>query len=181
MFLFSGTYIEINFEEKVYIEDLAMPFESTVISNMETIDIKEEKLDQSIDSVSIQMVHDRMNSSSFAAVSDKSEVFQPEIVLRRSPQYGVLPSKSTDILSTRNEVFQSKMENEILKLFEEFDMMTLHDYDQTRVIKVLHATLKFIHFYMFLPILCPILVYFFCTKMRKIFKTETFTAQQNQH
>ena len=123
--------------------DLVLPCEPTVISNMETIDIKEEQLDQSIDSVSIQMVHERMNSSSFATVSDKNEVFQPEIVLRHSPQSGVLPSKPTDIFSTENEVFQSKMENEILKLFEEFDMMTLHDYDQTRVIKVRQLVEKF--------------------------------------
>ena len=89
---------------------------------------------QSIDFVSIQTVHERMNSSSFATVSDKNEVFQPEIVLRRSLQSA---SKPTDILSLENEVFQSKMENEILKLFEEFDC------DQTRVIKVRQLVEKY--------------------------------------
>ena len=110
---------------------------------METIDIKEEPLELNTDSVSIQMVHERLNSSSFATVADKSEVFQPEIVLRHSPQSGVLPSKPTDIFSTENEVFQSKMENEILKLFEEFDMMTLHNYYQTRVIKIRQLVEKY--------------------------------------
>ena len=124
------------------IEDLVMPFEPTVIPNMETIDIKEEPLEQSIDSVSIQMVHQRMKSSSFATISDKNEVFQQEIVLRHSQQ-SELCSKPTDILSTKNEVFQSKMENEILKLFEEFDMMTLHNYYQTRVIKVRQLVEKY--------------------------------------
>jgi uncharacterized C2H2 Zn-finger protein len=126
----------------VVIEDLVMPFEPTVIPNMETIDIKEEPLEQSIDSVSIQMVHQRMKSSSFATISDKNEVFQQEIVLRHSQQ-SELCSKPTDILSTKNEVFQSKMENEILKLFEEFDMMTLHNYYQTRVIKVRQLVEKY--------------------------------------
>ena len=65
------------------------------------------------------MVQERFNLSSFATFSDKNEVFQPEIVLRQS---GVLPSKPTD---TGNEVFQSEIEKEIVKLFEEFDMMTV--------------------------------------------------------
>ena len=39
------------FGERVDIEDLVMPFEPTVILNMDTIDIKEEPLEQSIDSV----------------------------------------------------------------------------------------------------------------------------------
>ena len=34
------------------------------------------------------------------------------------------------------EDFPSDMENQISKLFEEFDMMSLHDYDQMRVEKV---------------------------------------------
>ena len=42
-----------------------------------------------------------------------------------------------------NEVFQSKMENEILKLFEEFDMMTLPNYYQNRVIKVRQLVEKY--------------------------------------
>ena len=73
------------------------------------------------------MVHERINSSNSLAVSD---VFQPEIVLRQS---GVLPSKLTD---TENEVFQSEIERKIKKLFEEFDMMSVHEYDLTRVKKV---------------------------------------------
>ena len=51
----------------------------------------------------------RLNSSSFATVSDKNEVFQPEIVLRHSLQSGVLPSKPSDILRTENEVFQNRI------------------------------------------------------------------------
>ena len=68
------------------------------------------------------MVHEGINSSSFATVPDKNEVFQPEIVLRLTPQPGVWPSKSND---TENEVFQPEIEKEIVKLFEEFDMMTV--------------------------------------------------------
>ena len=56
------------------------------------------------------MVHEGINSSSFATVPDKNEVFQPEIVLRPTSQSGVLPSKPTD---TANEVFQSEMEKKL--------------------------------------------------------------------
>ena len=68
------------------IEDLVLLSDSTGISNMETIDIKEEPLEQSRNIISIHesntseeliMVHERINSSSFAT----NEVFQPEIVL----------------------------------------------------------------------------------------------------
>ena len=80
------------------------------------------------------MVHERINSSNSLAVSD---VFQPEIVLRQS---GVLPSKLTD---TENEVFQSEIEKEIVKLFGEFDMMALYDFDQMRVRKVKELVEKY--------------------------------------
>ena len=52
----------------------------------------------------------------------------------------MLPLKLTD---TENEVFQSEIEKEIVKLFEEFDMMTLYDYDQTRVGKVRQLVEKY--------------------------------------
>ena len=135
----------IDFEEKVNIEDLALPSDSTSISNMETLEIKEEPLEQSRSMISIHerntseeliMVHGRMNSSSFAT----NEVFQPEIILRHTPQSGLLPSKQAD---TRNEVFQSEVEKEIVKLFGEFDMMTLYDYNRTRVRKVKQLVEKY--------------------------------------
>ena len=115
----------IEFEEKVTIEDLMLPSDSTGISNMETKEIKQEPLEQIRSMISIhenntsgrlQMVHERISPSSFAT----NEVFQPEIVLRQS---GVFPSKPTD---TGNEGFQSEIEKEIVKLFEEFDVMTLN-------------------------------------------------------
>ena len=68
--------------------------------------------------------------SIFETFSDSNEVFQSETVPRQS---GLLPSKQ---IGTENDVFQSEMEKEIVKLFEEFDVMTLCDYDQTRVGKV---------------------------------------------
>jgi hypothetical protein len=133
----------IEFKEKVDFENLVLSSEPTT---METIDVKEESLENSRNMISINesnkigkfpMVDEFINSSSFAAVSDKNEVFQPEIVLRQS---GVLPSKLTDM---GNEVFQSEIEKEIVKLFEEFDMMTLYDYDQTRVGKVRQLVEKY--------------------------------------
>ena len=69
----------------------------------------------------------------FETVSDKNEAIQPEIVLRLTSQSEVLPPKPTD---TENEVFQSEIERKIKKLFEEFDMMSVHEYDLTRVKKV---------------------------------------------
>jgi hypothetical protein len=116
---------------------------------LETLDIKEEPLQQINKTMSscesnklgeFLMVQERFNSSSFATFSEKNEVFQPEIVLRPTSQSGVLPSKPTD---TENEVFQSEMEKEIVKLFGEFDMMTLYDYDQTRVRKVKQLVEKY--------------------------------------
>ena len=116
---------------------------------METIDIKEEDLEQMSNTMSIHesnksreflMVHERINLSSFATVSDKNEAFQPEVVLRLTSQSEVLPSKPTD---TENEVFQSEMEKEIVKIFEEFDIMSLYDYDQTRVRKVKELVEKY--------------------------------------
>ena len=83
--------------------------EPTGIANLETIDIKEEHLEQISNTMAsyesnklgeFLMVHERMNSSSFATVSDRNKVFQPEIVLRQS---GVLPSKP---IGSENEVFQ---------------------------------------------------------------------------
>ena len=136
----------IEFEDKVDIEDLVSHSEPTGIPNLETIGIKEEPLKQicntmaSYESNKLEeflMVHERINSSSFATVSDKNEVFQPEIVLRQS---GVLPSKP---VGSENEVFQSEIEKEIVKLFGEFDMMTLYDYDQTRVRKVKELVEKY--------------------------------------
>jgi hypothetical protein len=124
----------------VAIEDLVLPSKPTGILKMEAMDIKEEYLEQMSNTMSIHesnksreflVVHERINSSSFATVPDQNETFQPEIVL--TSQSRVLPSKPTD---TENEVFQSEMEKEIVKLFEEFDMMSLYDYDQTRVRKV---------------------------------------------
>ena len=98
----------IEFERKVDIEDLVFPSELTSISNMETIDIKEEPLHQSRNMISIHesnksgeslMVHESINSSSFATVADRNESFQPEVVLRHS---GMLPSKP---IGSENEVF----------------------------------------------------------------------------
>jgi hypothetical protein len=119
-----------------------LPCVSTGISNMETIEMKQEPLEQSRSMISVhesntsgvlKMVHGRINSSSFAT----NEVFQTEIVLRQS---GILPSKPTDM---GNEVFQSEIEKEIVKLFGEFDMMSLYDYDQTRVGKVKQLVEKY--------------------------------------
>jgi hypothetical protein len=122
------------------IEDLVLLSDSTGISNMEAIEIKEEPLEQSRSMISIHestseeliMVHERINSSSYAT----NKVFQPEIILRLMPKSGVLPSKPTD---TENE----EIEKEIVKLFGEFDMMTLYDYDQTRVRKVKELVEKY--------------------------------------
>ena len=136
----------IEFEEKVDFENLVLSSEPTDIPNLETIDIKEEPLHQINNTMSsygsnkleeFLMVQERLNSSSFATVSVKNEVFQPEIVLRQS---GVLPSKA---IGTGNEVFQSEIEKEIVKLFGDFDMMSLYDYDQTRVTKVKQLVEKY--------------------------------------
>ena len=66
----------IESERKVNIEDLVFPSEHTSNSNMETIDIKEEPLEKSINETHESlMVHEIINSSSFATtVSDKNEL-----------------------------------------------------------------------------------------------------------
>ena len=132
---------QMKLEVKLDIEDLVLPSKQFGILNMETIDIKEEPLEQRSNNMLIDeskksgefpMVHERINSSSFAAVPVKNELFQPEIVPTLTPHLGVPPLNPTDIYKTEG----TEMENEIVELFEEFDKMTLHDYDQTRVRKV---------------------------------------------
>ena len=134
--------------ELLNVHELVLPSELTGISNLETIDIKEEPLEQSSNNMPIDeskksekfpMVHERINSSRFATVPVKNEVFQPEIVPTHMPHLGVLPSNPIDIYKMEG----TKMENEIVKLFEEFDKMTLHDYDQTRVRKVRQLVEKY--------------------------------------
>ena len=101
----------IEFEEKVNIEDLGLPSNSTGISNMETIEIKEEPLEQSRSMISIhesntsgglRMDHEGINSSSFAS----NKAFQPEIILRFTPQSGVLPS---NLLTWKMKIFNQKL------------------------------------------------------------------------
>ena len=76
---------QMEFEEKVDIEDLVLPSKPTCNSG-----IKKEPLEQSSNILTIHeckkleesiKVHERVKSSSFATVADKKEVFQPEIKL----------------------------------------------------------------------------------------------------
>ena len=77
---------QVNFKEKVDIEDLVLPSKPIGVLNMETMDLKEECLEQMSNTMSIHesnkprkflMVHERINSSSFATCPDRNEVFQP--------------------------------------------------------------------------------------------------------
>ena len=86
---------QMELEAKLDIEDLVLPSKQFGILNMETIDIKEEPLEQISNNMLIDeskksgefpMVHERINSSSFATVPLKNEVFQPEIVPTLTPQ-----------------------------------------------------------------------------------------------
>ena len=54
----------IEFEEKMNIEDLMLPSDSTGISNMETIEIKEEPLEQSRSIISIHESNQGLLNSS---------------------------------------------------------------------------------------------------------------------
>ena len=121
---------QMEFEEKVDIEDLVLPSKLTGI-----LGLKKEPLEQGSNILTIHeckklvesiKVHERIKSSSFATVAEKKEVFQPEIVMQNSAQ-------DSDL----------EMENEILKLFEEFDTMSLHDYDNFRVTKVKQLVRKY--------------------------------------
>jgi hypothetical protein len=121
---------QMEFEEKVDIKDLVLPSKPTGI-----LGIKKEPLEESSNILTIHeckksgesnKVHERTKSSSFATVADKKEVFQPEIVIQNSAQ-------DSDL----------EMENEIVRLFEEFDAMSLHDYDNFRVTKVKQLVRKY--------------------------------------
>ena len=120
---------QMEFEEKVDIEDLVLPSKPVILG------IKNEPLEQSSNILTTheceksgesKKVHERINSSSFSIVADEKEVFQPEIVIQNS-------SQDSD----------SEMKNETVKLFEEFDMMSLHDYDNFRVTKVRQLVRKY--------------------------------------
>ena len=120
---------QMEFEEKLDIEDLVFPSKPTVILGM-----KKEPMEQSRNILQYECkkseesikVHERIKSSNFATVADKKEAFQPEIVIQNSAQ-------DSDL----------EMENEIVKLFEEFDTMSLREYDNFRVTKVKQLVRKY--------------------------------------
>ena len=121
---------QMEFEEKVDIEDLVLPSKPTC-----NLGIKKEPLEQSSNILTIHeckksgesiKVHERIMSSSFATVAHKKEVFQPEIVIQNYTQ-------DSDL----------EIENEIVELFKEFNIMSLHDYYNFRVTKVKQLVRKY--------------------------------------
>ena len=117
----------IEFEEKVNIEDLVLPSEPTA---MENIDIKQEPVEQS--NVNTMPFHNtrRTDILNLEAIDMKKEP------LEQSENTMSIHEIKKATFPDKKEIYQSEMENEIVKLFEEFDLMTWHDYDQMRVTKV---------------------------------------------
>ena len=120
----------IEFEEKVNIEDLVLPSEPTAILNAENIDIKQEPAELS--NINNMPFHNARKTDilSLEAIDLKEEP------LEQSDNTMSIHEIKKAVFPDKKEIFQSEMEKEIVKLFEEFDLMTRHDYDQMRVTKV---------------------------------------------
>ena len=58
------------------------------------------------------------------------------IEIKEEPNHGIEFSFSTSAHDEESETLKLEMKQDISKLFHEFDMMCLYDYDQTRVGKV---------------------------------------------
>ena len=122
----------IEFEENVNIEDLVLPSEPTAIINTENIDIKQEPVEQRININTMPFHNTRKNDIlNLEAIEKKEEPLE-----QSDNTMSIHEIRKATFLDKR-EIFQSEMENEIVKLFEEFDLMTLHDYDQMRVTKLI--------------------------------------------
>ena len=126
----------IQFEDKVDIEDLLLPSEPTGILSMETTDIKEEPLEQNVNTMPIH--ENKPDILNLETLDIKEEPLE-----QSNNIVSIHESKSVEFDPDKNEVFQSEMEDEIVKLFEEFDMMNLHDYDEMRVRKVKQLVEKY--------------------------------------
>ena len=104
-----STYALINgikFEEKIDIDDLVLPPEQTGSPN-----IKQEPLE--VEDGNFLSVNERNRSSDL-----------------RVNSVGFVPIQGD------KEIFQSELEKDITKLFEEFDMMSYNDFSQMRVKRV---------------------------------------------
>ena len=126
-----------NIKEEVNIEDLVLPSKPTVLLNMETIDIKEEPLEKGSDTVSIH--ESKTDILNMETIDIKEEPLEEQ----NSNTMSTHESKKVSFASVQDKNFHSKMENEILKLFEEMDVMNPHDYDQIRVRKVKQLVEKY--------------------------------------
>ena len=132
------------FEEKVDIEDLVLASKPTAISNSEIIDIKKEPKEQSNNNA--MPIHESKTD-----ISNRDNVdIKEEPTEQNSNIVSIHESKKTSVEfdcsefdPNKSENFQSELENDILKLFEKFDMMKLHDYDQMRVGKVRQLVEKY--------------------------------------
>ena len=127
-----------NIKEEVNIEDLVLPSKPTVLLNMETIDIKEEPLEKGSDTVSIH--ESKTDILNMETIDIKKEPLEEQ----NSNTLSIHESKKVSFATVQDKNFHSKMENEILKLFEEIDVMiTVHDYNQIRVRKVKQLVEKY--------------------------------------
>ena len=130
----------IEFEEKVDIEDLVLPSEPTDILKAETKEIKEEPLEQS-------------NNNTMPIHAIKSDISNMETIdIKEEPLEQISNNMSIHEIKRikfdpgnrdKKKVFQSDMENEIIKLFDEFDMKNLPGYDQVRLRKLRQLVEKY--------------------------------------
>ena len=140
----------ITFDEKVDIEDLVLRSEQTGTPSMENIDIKEELMDpqfssaQSFSSIDNNALKEKIDIKDLVLPSKPIGISNMEIVdIKEEPldiDFIPVHERTKQIvhafLHHEKQDFQSEIEREIEKLFGEFDMMSMREYDLTRVKKV---------------------------------------------
>ena len=140
----------MTFDEKVDIQDLVLPSEQTGTPSMENIDIKEELMDpqfssaQSFSSIDNNALEEKIDIKDLVLPSKPIGISNMEIVdIKEEPldiDFIPVHERTKQIvhafLHHEKQDFQSEIEREIEKLFGEFDMMSMHEYDLKRVKKV---------------------------------------------
>ena len=120
----------ITFDEKVEIEDLVLPSEQTGTPSMENIDIKEDLMDPQFSSAQSFSPIDNN------ALKEKIDIKEEPLDIDFIPAHERTKQIVHAFLHHEKQDFQSEIERKIEKLFGEFDMMSMREYDLTRVKKV---------------------------------------------
>ena len=134
----------ITFDEKVDIEDSVLPSEHLGTPSMENIDIKEELMDPQFTSAQSDnnALEERIDIKDLVLPSKPIgnmkivDIKEEPLDIDFIPVHERTKQIVHAFLHHEKQDFQSEIEREIEKLFGEFDIMSMHEYDLKRVKKV---------------------------------------------